>query len=74
MVGSAEEHHCTEVLARMVEKVTCRFGVGFAAVHGACVYTQMPRSLCSKASSVGNSCLNSTGKYLANHMLTCLSC
>lgn len=50
-------------------------GVGFAGSASCiCVHTRMSWSLHSKASSVGNSCLNSTRKYLANHMLTCLSC
>ena len=44
------------------------------AAHGVHVYTQMPRFLHSKAISVGKSCLNCTRKYLANHMLTYLSC
>lgn len=52
-----------------------RLGVGFAGCAWCmCVHTQMSWSLHSEASSVGNSCLNSTRKYLANHMLTCLSC
>lgn len=52
-----------------------RLGVDFAGYAWyMCMYTQISWSFHSKASSVGKSCLNSTRKYLANHMLTCLSC